>query len=92
MRESSDAGGGRGAEEGEVAEGERLREGDFECCASGDEERRRDEEQERRDEDDRQQRREENRGGDHQDVDAAVHRVSTEDNRSLRVGLIVAVA
>jgi hypothetical protein len=79
---TSDAAGGRSAEESEAAKGERLRDEDFVSRALRDDQRGCDEQQDRRDEDDgRHQHREQNRGGDQEDDDAALHRLyGGEDN------------
>jgi hypothetical protein len=76
MRVSSDAAGGRSAEEGETAKRDRLRAEDLVDVALRDDESRRNEQEDGRDEDDRRnQHRKQNRGGDQYDDDAAVHSV-----------------
>lgn len=77
MRGSSDAAGGRGAEESETAEEERLRAEDFLRGTARDEQRRDDEQQQRRDEYDcRHQHREQNRADQEKNDDAVIHQVS----------------
>lgn len=89
MRGTSDAEGGRGAEESEIAKGERLSAGDFGFGEAPDDQRRCDQQQESGDEDDRHQHGEKNRSGDKKNDDPAVHRCAVRiPETSLRVRLL----